>query len=257
MSLLNVITKNVTSFVTNHSSEILIGLGIAGFAGTTVLTVKATDKARELLKQRKEELQVEKLPAGEIVKTVYKPYALPALTFVTSAACIIGASNIYIRKNAALMSAYKLSESAFAEYRTKAKDLLGAEKATELHKESVEAAIQKDPRLIKAKEMLITGPEVELFHDKTTGTYFESTEKDIQEACDTIWERLRGGSWSEASYNDLYSELSLDTTIAGESIGWNEYCDRIIPYYVPGIAPNGKLCKDLYFETPPKSYFKR
>ena len=48
--------KDVKMAMSKHSPEILTGLGIAGMITTTILAVKATPKALELIEDKKEEL---------------------------------------------------------------------------------------------------------------------------------------------------------------------------------------------------------
>ena len=63
------IGKDLYSGLKQHSPEICIGLGIAGFITGTVLAVRNTPKAVKLLDKKKKELKNKKMPAVEIVKT--------------------------------------------------------------------------------------------------------------------------------------------------------------------------------------------
>ena len=85
--------------LTNHSPEILTGIGIAGMITATILAVKATPKAIKLLDARKEELnkanfnkeiekdcslrdykEKNKLGFKETFKTAWKCYIPSAVT---------------------------------------------------------------------------------------------------------------------------------------------------------------------------------
>ena len=50
--------KNIKMNLSKHSPEILTGLGIAGMITTTILAVKATPKALDLIEDKKEELDM-------------------------------------------------------------------------------------------------------------------------------------------------------------------------------------------------------
>ena len=50
------IFSNVLLGVKKHSPELLVGIGITGMIGSTVLAVKATPKALQLLEDKKEEV---------------------------------------------------------------------------------------------------------------------------------------------------------------------------------------------------------
>ena len=84
----------VKSGLSKHSPEILIGLGVAGLLGTTVLAVRETPKVLKLMESKKNELGIDKLTVKDTVKTVWKNYIPCAVLAVTSVACIVGASNI-------------------------------------------------------------------------------------------------------------------------------------------------------------------
>ena len=111
MNLSNMV-KSVGATMKKHSPEILTGIGVAGMIATTVMAVKATPKAILLINEKEVELKVEKLTLAETVKTTWKCYIPAAITGVSSIACIIGASSVNARRNAALATAYTLSETA-------------------------------------------------------------------------------------------------------------------------------------------------
>ena len=66
------LVNGIKKTMIRKSPEILIGIGIAGMVTTAVLAVKATPKALDLIHEKEEELGVEKLTAGETVKTTTK-----------------------------------------------------------------------------------------------------------------------------------------------------------------------------------------
>ena len=116
---LSKIVKGVQVGLTKHSSEILTGIGIAGMITTTILAVKATPKALGLIEESKKEWGVDELSPIDTIKVAWKPYIPAMATGVASVACLIGASSVNMKRNAALATAYKLSETAFSEYKEK------------------------------------------------------------------------------------------------------------------------------------------
>ena len=123
-----------------HSPELLVGLGIAGMVSSVIFAVNATPKAMILLEDKKQELGVEKLEAKEIIKTAAPVYIPTAVSFAVSTACIIGASGVNARRNAALTAAYTLSESTMRSYRDKVLETVGEEKEREI-RSACDAAI--------------------------------------------------------------------------------------------------------------------
>lgn len=116
--------KTVGNKLSEHSPEILTGIGITGLLSTTVLAVKATPKALRLIDEKKEEYDTDELTNMEVIKTCWKCYIPAAVTASVSVACIIGANSVNSKRNAVLATAYKLSESAFSEYKEKLLKLL-------------------------------------------------------------------------------------------------------------------------------------
>ena len=113
------ICRNVKTATVKHSPEILTGVGIAGMIMTTVMAVRATPKAIQLLDEEKRRQQADKLEPMDVVKTAWKCYIPAAVTGTVSVACLIGASSVNARRNAALTAAYTISESTLRDYQKK------------------------------------------------------------------------------------------------------------------------------------------
>ena len=113
---LSSIAKSVRTAMKKHSPEILTGIGIAGMITTTVMAVRATPKALILIEEKKDELETDQLSGKEIVKTAWPCYIPAAIVGSVSVFCLIGASSTNLRRNAALATAYTLSESTLKEY---------------------------------------------------------------------------------------------------------------------------------------------
>lgn len=238
----------VKSELTKHSPEILIGLGVAGLLGTTILAVRETPKVLKLLDKKKEELDVEKLSVKDTVKTVWKNYIPCAVLAVTSVACIVGASNISARRNAALAAAYAIGNKAFSDYKEEVINLLGEEKEKEIKEKVADRLLKENP--VTSKEVIITDNNEHLCYDEITGRYFKSSQNKIKEAQNIINDRLRDEMW--VSLNDLYYELGLPNVRVGDDLGWNVddgYLDIILS---SRIAEDGTPCLTLDYAVGPR-----
>lgn len=236
------------SGLTKHSPEILIGLGVAGLLGTTVLAVRETPKVLKLLENKKNELDVEKLSVKDTVKTVWKNYIPCAVLAVTSVACIVGASNISARRNAALAAAYAIGNKAFSDYKEEVINLLGEEKEKEIKERVADKLLKENP--VTSKEVIITDNNEHLCYDEITGRYFKSSQNKIKEAQNVINDRLRDEMW--VSLNDLYYELCLPNVRVGDDLGWNVddgYLDIILS---SRIAEDGTPCLTLDYSIGPR-----
>lgn len=91
------ICRSVKTATVKHSPEILTGVGIAGMVTTTVMAVRATPKAIQLLDEEKRRQHENKLEPMDVVKTAWKCYIPAAVTGTVSVACLIGASSVNAR----------------------------------------------------------------------------------------------------------------------------------------------------------------
>ena len=72
--------KTIRSGLAKHSPAILTALGITGMIGTTVLAVKATPKALDLIENKKEELDKDELTkAIQDLKAENKQYIVAGI----------------------------------------------------------------------------------------------------------------------------------------------------------------------------------
>jgi hypothetical protein len=147
--------NNMKMTVSKHSPEILTGVGIAGMITTTILAVKATPKALELINEVKMEENKGTLTPTETIKATWKCYIPAASVCFASTVCLIGASSVSSRRYAALATAYKLSETAYNEYRDKVVDTIG-EKKEETIKEVLDKIKEARPDIESVEVHYIT-----------------------------------------------------------------------------------------------------
>lgn len=180
-----------------HAPEILLGVGITGMVGSTVLACKATLKLNDVLEERTELLGKidvinDKIEAGELTaeeytaedakkdtllinaQTVGKLIRLygPAVTLAgASIACILGSYKIMNKRNVALMAAYKVIEEAFTNYRKRVVKEFGETKdahfmygtETVETEETVYSEDGKKKKVKKTKEELVPGANLSGF----------------------------------------------------------------------------------------------
>lgn len=247
------IINEIQKAVIKHSPEILTGLGIAGMITTTVLAVKATPKALDLINDRKDELETEKLPPIEAVKTAWKCYIPAAVTCVTSTACLIGASSVHLKRNAALATAYKLSESAISEYKDAVIDKIGEKKEQAIRDKVAEEKMKKNP--VSSSEVFITEKGNTLCYDTISGRYFKSDIDRIKRAENAINKQLLDEMY--VSLNDLYDELDLDHTKLGDELGWKIDDGLVELYFSSQLADDGTPCVVMDFTRAPKYNFSK
>lgn len=246
--------NSTRTMVSKHSPEILTGIGIAGMITTTVLAVKATPKALKLIEDKKKEEKVDELPPLETVKTTWKCYIPATVTGVASIACLIGASSVNARRNAALATAYKLSETALTEYKEKVVETIGEKK-----EQAVREAIDKDrveANPVSKNEVIITEKGNTLCLDPLSKRYFKSDIERIKKAENILNKRMLHDMFGYVSVNELYDELGLDHTDIGDDLGWN--VNELIDIdFSSQIADDGTPCIVLNYSVAPRYNYSK
>ena len=236
-----------------HSPEILVGMGIAGMITTTVLAVKATPKALELIEDKKYEEQTDKLAPIDVVKTTWKCYIPAAVTGVASVTCLIGASSVNARRNAALATAYKLSETALIDYKEKVVETIGEKKEKVVRDAIAADKVKNNP--VKKQDIVVTGKGKTLCLDPYSGRYFESDVELLKKAANEMNRRMFTEMYM--SLNEFYSEINLEEIAVGHDIGWNiNNGDKVELYFSATLTDNNEPCLVLDFEIPPKYGFR-
>lgn len=244
--------SNTRQFVSKRSPEILTGIGIAGMITTTVLAVRATPKVLQLIEEKKNEDWVDELSPLEVVKTAWKPYVPAAVTGVASVACLIGASSVNAKRNAALATAYKLSETALSEYREKVIETIGEKKEKTVRDKVAEERVKKNP--VSKSEVIVTNNGTTLCFDPISARYFKSSIDKIKRAENELNKQMLHDISGYVSLNDFYDELGLDHTSVGDDLGWN--VDRLIDIsFSSQLNDNGEPSVVLDYLVAPKYDF--
>ena len=239
--------KTIRSGLAKHSPAILTALGITGMIGTTVLAVKVTPKALDLIENKKEELDKDKLTVVETVKATWKCYVPAAITCATSSACLIGASSVHTKRNAALATAYKLSESALIEYRDKVVETIGEKKEQSVRDAIAKDHVEKNP--VTNNEVIITDRGYTLCYDELSGRYFYSDIEKIKKAANELNRQMLNDMY--VSLNELYYELGLEGTKLGEQMGWNVDRGLIDLKFSATVSADDRPCIVLDYRVPP------
>ena len=239
--------KSVWAGAKKHSPEILIGMGIAGAASSVIFAVKATPKAMFLLEEKRQELGVEKLEAKEIIKTAAPVYIPTAVSFGVSVACIVGASSVNARRNAALTAAYTLSESTLRTYRDKVLETVGEDKEREIRQK---AAIEQQQSTPEPQTLVVSSAAGQLkCFDSLSGRYFVSTKNEIDKAVNEFNRQLRDDM--RISLNDWYDLIGLDTNKLGDMLGWDIERGYVETCYASRLDEDGLPCLVVNYVEPP------
>lgn len=241
----------VESAARKHSPGILTGIGIAGMVTAAVMAVKATPKALVLIEGKKNEDKIEKLTPVDTVKAAWKPYIPAAVTGTLSIACLISASSVNARRNAALATAYTLSESALKEYQEKVVEAIGDKKERAVREAVAKDRLEKTP--LVSKEVIITEKGNTLCLDYVSGRYFKSDIDTIKKAVNELNRRMRCEMY--VSLNDFYHEIKLSPIGLGDELGWNIDKGYIDPVFSSQLAEDGTPCLVISYLVEPRYNF--
>lgn len=251
------LAKGAKIVLSKHSPEILTGIGIAGMITATILAVKVTPKALRLIEEKEEELG--DLPKTEVVKACWKCYIPAAVTGTTAVACLVGASKVSLRRNAALATAYKLSETALSEYKDKVIETIGEKKEHAIRDAIAKDKVDKKP--IGQSNVIVTGRGESLCYDPLSDRYFYSDMERLKKAANDLNSRMFDEM--NISLNEFYDEIGLKEIAIGSDIGWDINKGDKIDLYISATPIEdvnsmyyGRACLVIEFNYPPKYDFR-
>lgn len=246
---LNTFIKSTKRIVSKHSPEILTGLGIAGMITSTILAVKATPKALKLMEDAKYEKE-EDLTVKEKVETTWKCYIPSVVLTVVSAGCLVGASSVNLRRNAALATAYKLSETALSEYKDAIVETVGEEQAKTIKEKVAQKKVDKSDQ--PKSEVVMVGESKVWFLEPISLQYFQSEVETIRKAINDLNYRMINGQEEYITISEFYDEIGVRHSVDTPNLGWNIYREgKIEVDMVATKMENGNPCLMLDYNTSP------
>lgn len=211
---LKVVGKSVCGFCTEHSPEILMGVGIVAFGATVYAAIKESKKQERVNDRFEEEKNDVKLHHAQTesedysewdykkdLTGVYLRYAgrsavnyAPAIGLGSlSIGCFLGAYGILKRRNVALIAAYNAVSEAFLAYRERVIEKEGQD--ADLYYmtgQKTKTVTITDEDGNKRKEKILTSGDVKGLYSFKFSKYKENGERNYQ--------------WSDADplFNDMY-----------------------------------------------------
>lgn len=244
-----------------NAPAIFATLGVVSCGVAIVQAYKAGPKVDRLINQRKAELSIdesEKLPVGEIVKTTWKEVLPIAIEFGTGAAFIFGSHHISNSRNAALMTAYKLSETALVEYKNKVVETLGEKKNKEIEDSIAQDRVTKLPPV--ETEIINTGKGNTLIKEPITGRYLRSNPEYVKKLRNDLNYRMGCGSEMYVEFDEFLYPLGIKDADVGRMLGWSQFITGPIDFrYSSTVAEIGGMeepCLVITYSVEPVANFK-
>jgi hypothetical protein len=228
-----------------YAPEILTGVGLVGGVGAAILGARATLKLEGILDEMNTELQLinarfeqgeladpEKAKARLYVKTALKIAKLygPSVSLgVASIAAILSGHGMLRKRNAALVAAYGVLESAFENYRARVREEFGEDKDLEYWRGERQVTTGKGEKKEVAMvfdESLVVSPYARVFRSWThpqggSTQWDENLDYNIvflnaQEQFANQRLQARGHLY----LNEVYEALGFDHSDEGAVVGW-------------------------------------
>lgn len=245
--------KNTKAVLAKHSPEILTGLGIVGMFSMTVMAVRATPKALVLIENEKNIREGDKLSWQENIKLTYKCYLPSVVIGVVSTICLVEANSINFRRNAALTTAYMLTEATLKDYRSKVIETIGEKKEQVVRDTMAKEKIESKP--LENKTVILTDKGETLCYDPISDRYFKSDIETLKKTANVLSRRLLDDMY--VSLNDFYWEIGLKGIKTGDDIGWNVVDGLIEPRFSAQLADDGSPCLVLDYDIAPRYDYMR
>ena len=205
------IFKDVIHKVDANKSEILIGLGIAGFVSSMILVAKGSIKAHYILKELDEET-----PPVEKVKKTWHCYAPAGVCATLSAGAILAGAVINHKEKAGLLAMYAVSESARVTYKEISESTMTTEQ-----KEEVKTKVADENSVNKVDTHLhITDTTKIPVKEPVSNQMFYASVHEIKDAVMRINDNYLDVD-GYCTVTDLCYELGIDESWSTSRLGWS------------------------------------
>lgn len=251
---IRVLLKHGWLLIQEHTPEILTGAAVAGTVASVFLTAKNTPKAVRLIDEAQQAKGQEPLTLPEKAKACWKVYIPTGVTAGASILCMIASTRTSLKRNAALLGLYSVSQEAISEYQKKVVDVIGEKK---------EQAIRDEVNAEKLQRITSSGTEFyaertgygdELFRDSLTGVLFYSDINAVKRAANEANYDMQHGFY-QMSFNEWYGRLGLKNIDIGDQLYFN--AEHLIDLsYGSTLLDERKSAVTIGYYDPPSEKYK-
>ena len=241
--------KGVLKFTKDNTSIILTVLAGTAVVGTVIFTIDGTVKAVRIADEAADEAGRE-LTKREIVEKVWKCY-IPALLAATAAiACMVGATAVDLKKQAALASLYGASQKTLQEYKAKAAELIGGKDPEQKLFDAV-ASGHSDTATDASYTPIPSGKQYKV-HDLFANREFYTNLSyvDIKAIENDLNYKMQNAGELYMSVNEVYDALGWEHIGTGNMAGFNAI-HRVEFLLTWGSTDSGDPVLFFSFKNPP------
>jgi len=224
-----------------HSPEILAALGVSGVLSTSYLVGRASFEASETIDIEQRRLDSEEkshpLSTKEKVKLVWKLYIPATVSGAVTIGCVIGSTKVSGSRTAAAVTAYSITERAYAEYREKVVEEIGKGKEQKIRDQIAQEHVYAIP--LGSREVITLGTGHVLCCELFTGRYFRSDMETLRQVQNQINQMIVHTLY--VSIGEFYDLVGLSPTSVSDNLGWDS--DKLLELQFSAVvSDNGEPC---------------
>lgn len=233
------ILKAAEVLLKKNQPQILMGVAIGGVVSTAYLAARGTWQARDIIDAYESENGVEEHPVDRLkerAKQVWPVYVPMAISGFGTVTCIVFAQRSQMRRTAAAVVAYTVTEKAFSDYREKVAETFGKTKDQKVRDAVVQDRVNARP---PTEQVVFVGKGEVLCLELYTHRYFKSDMETLRRSMNDINEQLNHQVFG--TLNDFYERVGLPQSSAGEVMGWEDTKQMELEFST-AMAPDGTPC---------------
>lgn len=248
--------KRTGGVLHQNSPAIFAGVAIAGVVGTTVMAVRATLKARDIIDEASyvdpdDNEEVVEPTVRETIALTWKCYIPVVLGAGLTIGAVVAAHTISARRNAILAGLLTTSQQALEEYQKKTEEIVGHSKSEKIKEGIADDRIMRQP--VDKETIVETGYGRSLCYDTWSGRYFWSDYEKIRQIMNDFNYQLNNDF--SMALNEFYEMLHLDTTGCGEEVGFTTQHPLEL-VYKSRLASDGTPCLVIDYKYQPSPTFR-
>ena len=221
----------IKQYATEHSPEILTGIGVSALIGAEIIAIKNTPAAYEAIQEKKREEGCEHLPLWDIIKIGFKYYVVPAGMTIGGATCIISGLTVSENRKDAFAALAASQAVQIKDYHDVVREKTGLKKADEIDAEVSRREMERDgiPNIHRIEE---TGHGDQIVWWPLFGRWFKCDIGWIRRVVNDINKEIEEGDVNEndpydtrtlngVSVNRFCAGLNIAKCDIGLMLGWN------------------------------------
>lgn len=218
-------------YMTEHSPQILTGVGLSALIGAGVVAVRNTPAACRALEEKKAEEGVDKLPLLDIVRFGFKYYVVPAGMALAGSTCIIAGLKVSTDRTNAFAALAASEAMRLKDIHEVTREKVGEKKSQDIEAEVARREIERDgvPPIGQIEE---TGHGDQIVYWPMLGRWFRCDIGWIRRVQNEINKEIADGDVNEndpydtkqlngVCLNRFLAGLNLKKCDLGMLLGWN------------------------------------